>query len=76
MKCISCGVKSLPGTTTDVTELNGCLIIVKNVPCHKCPECNEIMYTADVVKHLQTIVKAAEKVLSEITVVDYKSMAA
>jgi YgiT-type zinc finger domain-containing protein len=76
MKCISCGVKTSHGTTTDVTDMGNCLIIVRNVPCHKCSECNEIIYTADVVKQLEHIVKTARLAVNEIAIVDYVNLAA
>ena len=76
MKCISCGAGTSQGTTTDVTDLGNCLVIVRNAPCHKCSECNEVIYTADVVKRLEEIVKTAERAMNEIAVVDYKNMAA
>ena len=76
MKCISCGVETSFGTTTDVTDLGNCLVIVRNVPCHKCSECNEIIYTADVIKHLEEIVKTAVLAMNEIAIVDYNKLAA
>ena len=76
MKCLSCNVEASCGTTTDVTDLGNCLVIVKNVPCHKCSECNEILYTGDVIKHLETIVKTAVLAMNEIAIVDYSNLAA
>ena len=76
MKCISCGVQTSFGTTTDVTDMGNCLVIVRNVPCHKCPECNEIIYTADVVKNLEIIAETAKHAMNEIAVVDYNNLAA
>ena len=76
MKCISCGAKTSPGTTTDVTDLKNCLIIVRNVPCHKCSECDEIIYTADVIRQLEIIIAKATTDVNEIAVVDYSSMVA
>jgi len=76
MKCISCGGSTIIGTTTDVTDLGNCLVIIRNVPCHKCGECNEIIYTADVVKCLEVIVNVSKQAMSEITVIDYNSFAA
>jgi YgiT-type zinc finger domain-containing protein len=64
------------GTTTDVTDLSKCLVIVRNVPCHKCSECNEVIYTADVIKRLEAIAKSAESALNEIAIVDYNNLAA
>ncbi len=42
MKCGKCGAEAKPGFTTSVTDLGGCLLIVRNVPCYKCTECNDI----------------------------------
>ena len=50
MLCMECGAKAEKGLTTDVTDLGSCIVIVRNVPCYKCIECNEVIYTADVVK--------------------------
>jgi acetyl-CoA carboxylase beta subunit len=45
------------------------------VPCYKCTECNEVTYTADVVKHLELIVEQAKKLMQEISIVDYNKVA-
>ena len=76
MTCISCGEKTFPSETTDVTELSGCLVIVRNVPCYKCAQCNEIIYTGDVVKRLEGIVKTAKSSMSEIAILDFGNQAA
>lgn len=75
MKCIECGANAVKGTTTSVTDLGDCLIIVRNVPCYKCEECNEIIYTGDVLEHLQDIINAAKKLMQEISVIDYSKVA-
>jgi YgiT-type zinc finger domain-containing protein len=76
MRCVSCGAITSFGTTPDVTDLGSCLIIIRNVPCYKCSECNEIIYTADVVKHLEKIAETAELTINEISIIDYRSTAA
>lgn len=75
MLCMKCGSRSTKGFTTDVTDLGNCLVIVRNVPCYKCEECDEIMYTADVVKKLEQIVSKAKDLMQEISVVDYGKVA-
>ena len=75
MKCQVCGAAAQKGPTTSVTDLGGCLIIVRNVPCYKCSECNEIIYTADVVQHLETIIETAKKLMQEISIIDYSQAA-
>jgi len=76
MRCVSCGAETSYGTTTDVTDLGECLVIARNVPCHKCSECNEIIYTADVVKRLEVFVESARRAMNEITIVDFNNIAA
>lgn len=75
MLCMECGSKAEKGLTTDVTDLGSCLVIVRNVPCYKCIECNEVIYTADVVKQLEKIVDQAKKLMQEISIVDYSKVA-
>ena len=71
MLCMKCGSEAVKGFTTDVTELGSCLVIVRNVPCYKCEECNEVTYTADVVKKLENIIAKAKGLMQEISVIDY-----
>ena len=73
MNCISCGAATVYGTTSDVTDLTNCLIIIRNVPCYKCTECNEIIYTGDIVKRLENIVKTTKAAESDISIIDYSS---
>ncbi len=77
MKCIECGSKVVSSTTTSVTDLGDFLIIVRNVPCFMCTECDEIHYTADVLKNLESIINSAKLLRQEISVIDYnKNIAA
>lgn len=75
MKCSVCGASAEKGVTTSVTDLGNCLIIVRNVPCYKCSECNDIIYTADVVQRLEKIVEAAKKLMQQISIIDYSQAA-
>jgi YgiT-type zinc finger domain-containing protein len=72
---MECGAKAEKGFTTDVTDFENCLVIIRNVPCYKCTECNEVTYTADVVKRLEAIVEQAKKLMQEIAIVDYNKAA-
>ena len=75
MVCMECGAIVKNGYTTSVTDLGNCLLIVRNVPCHKCTECNEIIYTGDVIKRLEQIAEQAEQFTQEVSIVDYSSAA-
>lgn len=75
MMCISCGKQAKKGFTTDVTDLGTCLVIIRNVPCYKCSECNEIIYTGDVLKKLETIIASAKNIMQEISIIDFSHIA-
>lgn len=75
MLCIHCGAEAEKGFTTSVTDLGNCLIIVRNVPCYKCSECTEIIYTGDVAEKLELIIERAKKLMQEISVIDYSKVA-
>ena len=75
MLCMNCGAKAEKGVTTDVTDLGSCLVIVRNVPCYKCTECDEVIYTGDVMKKLEEITESAKKIMQEISVIDYSKIA-
>ena len=75
MKCQVCGAAAEKSLTTSVTDLGKCLIIVRNVPCYKCSECNEIIYSADVIQRLETIIEAAKQLMQEVSIIDYSQAA-
>lgn len=75
MMCVNCGANAEKGFTTSVTDLGSCLVIVRNVPCYKCTECNEIIYTGDVVKNLEEIITHAKNLMQEISIIDYSKVA-
>lgn len=75
MRCMNCFANAEQSLTTSVTDLGHCLIIVRNVPCFKCSQCNEILYTGDVVEKLEHIIESAQRLTQEISVIDYKTAA-
>ncbi|ANU54596.1 YgiT-type zinc finger protein [Acutalibacter muris] len=75
MRCQKCGAVVQKSVTTSVTDLGGCLVIVRNVPCYKCEECSEIIYTGDVVQRLEELIETAQKAMQEISVIDYSRVA-
>ena len=61
MNCVFCKGKITDGLTTDVTDLISCVIIIRNVPCHKCTQCGEISFNIDVSERLEKIVDTLKK---------------
>ncbi len=72
MICINCGAKVEESFTTYVKDLGKCLIIIRNVPCRKCTECNEVIYTADVLEKVNRIIESMRNQITEIAVTDYQ----
>ena len=56
-------------------QLNGCYVIIENVPCWKCEQCGEILYKTSVLEKIEDILDALEKISSKIFIVDYSSAA-
>ena len=75
MLCVNCGSRAEKGFTTSVTDLGNCLIIIRNVPCYKCTQCNEVTYTGDVVKKIEEIIEHGRKMMQEVSIIDYSKVA-
>lgn len=76
MKCMSCGGEIIESTTTDVFDIGNCVIVIRNIPCKKCMECAEIIYSGTVIRELEKIVQQTKKTLTEIAVLDFTKIAA
>ena len=71
MKCMKCGREAFISTTTEAIEFGFGVLVVRNIPCYKCEECDEIFYTGDVMKKLEQITEKVKSLMQEITVIDY-----
>ncbi len=76
MKCFFCKSDMESGLTTHVAELDKCIVIIKNVPCMKCSQCGETVYSGDVVQKIEEILEKCENAMTEVAIVNYKDMAA
>jgi YgiT-type zinc finger domain-containing protein len=78
MKCIFCKGNITDGTTTDVTDLISCVIVVRSVPCHKCEQCGEVSFSIDVSERLEKIVDTLRPSdsVTEVAIVKYTDTAA
>lgn len=73
MTCFYCKGNMSASTTTHFEQLDNCYVIIKNVPCMKCEQCGEVVYTAAVAKRIEQIIDGLEKALTEIAVVNYSA---
>lgn len=75
MLCTNCGAEAEKGYTTVVKDFGKCLLIIRNVPCYKCTECSEVIYTGDIIKRLEQITEQAKQLTQEISIVNYNEVA-
>ena len=75
MKCMRCGKASYKSTTTEAIEIDCGLLIIRNIPCYKCKECDEIFYTGDVALRIENITQQVKQLMQEVTIIDYEKVA-
>ena len=75
MKCMKCGREAFKSTTTEAIELGFGVLVIRNIPCYKCDECDEIFYSGDVVQKIEEITERVKQMIQEITVIDYEKAA-
>ena len=74
--CVYCnGTELKDSFTTYIEVMNKFTIIIKNVPCQECVQCGEKYYSDDVMQNIETIVKKAIGIQSELFVTEYSSVA-
>lgn len=75
MKCMRCGREVYKSTTCEAIEMEFGLLVIRNIPCYKCNECDEVFYTGDVVQKLEEITERVKQLMQEITIIDYAKAA-
>ena len=76
MKCMKCGQAAYKSVTSEAIELGFGLLVIRNIPCYKCEECDEIFYTGDVVQKVESIIDEGEAVNGrDIRVIDFADAA-
>ncbi len=62
--------------TTYVADLEKNCIVVRHVPCMKCDQCGEIVYTGAVMATLERLIDTLKGALAEVAVVSFPDAAA
>ncbi len=76
MKCLVCGAESMEkGRTSYFAQIDGCYIIIENVPCYICSQCGETVYSASVMEKIEEIIDRAKLLASKILIMDYAKAA-
>ncbi|MBR4151755.1 MAG: type II toxin-antitoxin system MqsA family antitoxin [Selenomonadaceae bacterium] len=76
MNCLICkGGKMIEGFETYFAKLGDSYLIIENVPCFKCDQCGELVFSLSVLEKLEKLIELYEKVQSKIFIVDYRQAA-
>jgi YgiT-type zinc finger domain-containing protein len=64
------------GHNTHFTELDNCMVIIKNVPCFTCSQCGEVVYTMTMLEEIEKIIESVKAIKTEVVIMDFKTNAA
>ncbi|MCC8100780.1 MAG: type II toxin-antitoxin system MqsA family antitoxin [Lachnospiraceae bacterium] len=76
MKCLICKDGEMESAiTTYFAQMSSCYVIIENVPCLKCKQCGEELFSASVLEKIDDILESLEKIASKIFIMDYAKAA-
>ena len=76
MRCMCCGADALEKSTNAYfAQLDNCYVIIEYVPCLKCTQCGETLYSADILEKIDILLQKAGKFASKLLIMDYRNAA-
>lgn len=76
MKCLVCKSGAMIDSfETYFAKLKTGYVIIENVPCKKCAQCGESLFSALVIEKIENLIDNIEKISSKIFILDYNSAA-
>ncbi len=76
MKCSVCkNGNIIHSKTTYFANLPNCYLIIENVPCQKCTQCGEEVFSMSVMEHIDQIISSVEKLAGKVCVLEYQAAA-
>jgi len=76
MKCFFCkNDETAEAKTTEVYEIDGNLVIIRNIPCLECEQCEEKYFIDTVMGRLENLVDEARKMIQEVSIIDFSKVA-
>lgn len=80
MKCLSCRGILEDSFYTEVKDFGASVVIIRDVPCHKCAQCGETIYDFSVGERVEEIISTIKESFAKLTItqaiVQYSDMAA
>ena len=76
MNCLICkSGKMQEATETYFANMKDGYLIIENVPCWKCDQCGEVVFSASVMERIDALIERLQKVSSKIFLLDYATAA-
>ena len=76
MGCLVCKADSMiESKSTYFAQLDNCYVIIENVPCFKCTQCGEVVYSASVIEKIEGILDKAQSIAGKLFIMDYSKAA-
>ena len=74
--CQRCQCKEIIHTTTTYAiDLDGCVVVITNVPCDECEACGETYFSLSTSKEIEKLVSAARQLSQEVSVINFSKVA-
>lgn len=76
MNCLVCKNGEMLGSVHSYfTQVNGCYVIIENVPCFKCEQCGEVFFNTSTLERIDEILETIKDISSKIFIMEYTSAA-
>ena len=76
MNCLICKADGMMDSkSTYFAQLDNCYVIIENVPCKKCRQCGEVVYSASVMEKIDDILDRIQSIASKIFIMDFDQAA-
>lgn len=76
MKCVFCRSNLVPGRVNHIVDLEGHIIIIKEVPANICKQCGEYFLENDIAFRLEKVIEELKKNKAEVLIVNFQEIAA
>ena len=76
MKCLCCKADAVEQSANAYfARWKNRYVIVENVPCLKCAQCGEVLYSSDTLEKIDVLLEQTEAIASRIFIMDYQGVA-
>lgn len=76
MSCVMCKAELTSGVANHVVDMEGNIIVIKNVPVNICNQCGEYYFDHEIAVSLEEIVEQARSSGAKITIINYSDKVA